>query len=88
MADPELQHSLVSPVVMPHWNHGASFFVAPDGSKAGRAVAEEAVARREGLKRYLRGRHGLHWVEVDYGYDGAWVTADARSALDEEEPGS
>lgn len=84
MAAPERQHSLVSHVVMPHWNHGASFFVAPDGAKVGRDGADKADARRDKLKRCLRGYPGLNWVEVDFGHEGARVTADALSALEEE----
>ena len=59
----------VSNVVESVVNNYRSFFVAPDGSKAGWKESEDGDERRNRFVEWLDGSTSLDWVEVQFADD-------------------
>jgi hypothetical protein len=81
-------HKSVSPLVPVQVNSGASFFVAPDGSKEDWDTSDEGDCGREAVLAYLRSFQGddggvpyswVSWVEVQYGDDNGLTKVCASS---------
>jgi len=65
---------LVSSIVNSYTNGYASIFIAPDGSKEGRATSDEFGTLREQYIEWLKEQHGFDWFEYSMDTDNGYLS--------------